>query len=395
MSEQATAQLANAAVLSPPVESLLQRTCACGQHTIGGAPCSSCKTSNEKPFSQSLGNERKEVLPSIRRGLRSRDEPMGESTRTFFQQRAGRDFSRVPVHTDGKAAAGVGGPAYTMVKQDRMSALALQRKVDNDKDEPPDAPAQATPEDPLSGTPPAEPMKNPPPAPSCVRKSLANSVTGDNKRLGGQKVEASLGAREFGNTSKLGADFKFGACKIGSTWRFHLDGLAIPIASKVQPVDFRKNIPTAADPEVTKTSYPTIVSDLSPTSSVTFAVTCGVTRANDAVSTYSTRDTYWNHQFVIDHEGFHVTDWVDMYKKELVKSENEVQAHSIPESEAKDAASAVAKADSQLTNFMASAYGRVCAAFVPKKESRAYDKGAPAYQKLVDEIKKRAVDEKW
>jgi hypothetical protein len=39
---------------------------------------------------------------------------------------------------------------------------------------------------------------------------------------------------------------------------------------------------------------------------------------------------------------------------------------------------------------MANAYGRLCAAFNPKKESRAYDDGAPLYQKLVDEIKKRA-----
>src|SRR5262245_63475539 len=94
--------------------------------------------------------------------------------------------------------------------------------------------------------------------------------------------------------------------------------------------------------------------------------------------------TYWNQQFVIDHEAFHRKDWVDMYKKELVKAESDVSAHSIPESDARDGASAVAKANPDLTKYMTDAYQRLCDAFTPGKESRAYDAGAPAYQKLVD-----------
>ena len=53
------------------------------------------------------------------------------------------------------------------------------------------------------------------------------------------------------------------------------------------------------------------------------------------------------------------------------------------------------KADKDLTKFMTDAYQRLCGAFGPKKESHAYDAGAPAYQKLVDDIKARATTEKW
>jgi hypothetical protein len=110
-----------------------------------------------------------------------------------------------------------------------------------------------------------------------------------------------------------------------------------------KPIDFRKNITAASDSEVTKTTYPDIVSDLSPTNTVTFSVSCGKNKDKDKVTTYSVRKTYWNQEFVIKHEAKHVTDWVDFYRKELAKSESEVQAHSIPESEATTAAGAVCK----------------------------------------------------
>jgi hypothetical protein len=61
----------------------------------------------------------------------------------------------------------------------------------------------------------------------------------------------------------------------------------------------------------------------------------------------------------------------------------------------KDAAGALARADPDLTKYMTDAYQRLCDAFTPGKESRAYDAGAPTYQKLVDEINARAKKEKW
>jgi hypothetical protein len=84
-----------------------------------------------------------------------------------------------------------------------------------------------------------------------------------------------------------------------------------------------------------------------------------------------------------------------MYSQELSKAEGEVAGHSVPEADAKDAAAALTKADPALTKYMTDAYQRLCDAFNPDKESRAYDAGASAYQKLVDEIKARATKEKW
>jgi hypothetical protein len=84
-----------------------------------------------------------------------------------------------------------------------------------------------------------------------------------------------------------------------------------------------------------------------------------------------------------------------MYRTELVKAESDIWTHSLPASEAADTATAIAKADADLTKYMTGAYQRLCAAFAPKKESRAYDAGAPAYQKLIDDINARAKKEKW
>jgi hypothetical protein len=287
------------------------------------------------------------------------------------------------------------------VAQQRLSVSVLQCEYqadhDNDKadDDPKDAPKDAPKK--LSGKAAPDAPKEVPKAVAgpCGGKSLASSVTESDKRLNGSKVEASLGADEFGNTSKLGADFKFAACKVGATWRFQLDALVVPIASKVQPESFRTNIGSASGTKVTKDTYSEIVKDLSPTTTVTFSVSCGKRKDKDKVTTYSPRKTYWNHQLVVEHEAFHRETWVTMYSKELSKAESEVAAYSIPEADAKDASAAVAKADPDLTKYMTDAYQRLCDAFNPDKESRAYDAGAPAYQKLVDEIKARATKEKW
>ena len=94
-------------------------------------------------------------------------------------------------------------------------------------------------------------------------------------------------------------------------------------------------------------------------------------------------------------KAFHRKDWTDKYRTELVKAESDIWAHSIPATDAKDAAAAVAKADPDLTKHMTDAYQRLCDVFTPAKESRAYDDGAPAYQQLVDQINDRAKKEKW
>jgi hypothetical protein len=359
---------------------------------------------------------------SVDHVLAGSGRPLDPALRQDMERRFGHDFSQVRVHSGlaaEQSAHDMNAHAYTVghdmvfaagrfvpgthdgrrliahelahvVQQQGHGASSVQREQGDDKEKPKDTPKDApkdTPKDALKNAPTA--------SGSCGGKSFASSITASDKRLNGSAVEASLGANEFGNTSKLGADFKFTACKVGTNWRFQLGALVVPIVSKVQTATFRKNIDNASAAEVTKESFADIVHDLSPTTSATFSVSCGNKKDKDKVKTYSIRKTYWNQQFVIDHEAFHRKDWVDMYRTELVKAESDVWAHSIPENVAKDAAGAVAKADPDLTKYMTDAYQRLCDAFTPGKESRAYDAGAPAYQKLVDEINARAKKEKW
>ena len=213
--------------------------------------------------------------------------------------------------------------------------------------------------------------------------------------MNGGVAPVDLDAKAFGNTSKLGADFRFGACKVGKNWRFYLDALVVPVASRVQPETFLTNVPNALNPIVKKESYPDIVKDLRPTVTGTFSISCGGNRFEDKVTTYSRRKTYWNYQFVVDHEAFHRRDWRETYRKELMNAENNSWAHSLPERGVSDAADAIAKANAALTKHMTDAYQNTCKAYGPKQASRAYDDGAPQYQMLVDDIRTRAEKEKW
>jgi hypothetical protein len=230
---------------------------------------------------------------------------------------------------------------------------------------------------------------------SCGKASLAGKVAASDKRLNGSVAPVDLDEKSFGNTSKLGADFRFGACKVDKNWRFYLDALVVPIASRVQSETFRINVPGSSDSAVTKESYSDIVKDLRPTTTVTFSISCGGNKFKDKVTTYSRREKYWNYQIVVDHEKAHRDRWMAMYRAELVSAESNIRAHSLPASEAVNPAGAIAKADAALTKYMTDAYQNTCKAYAPNQESRAYDDGAPQYQKLVDEIEARARKEKW
>ena len=302
----------------------------------------------------------------------------------------GFDFTRVPAtstapHVDHEkdSAKEGSGDRPKAPNTDAPKDVPKDAKKDAPKDAPKDAGKDAK-------DPPKAVEKGP-----CGRASLASSVGPSDKRLNGQAVTATVDPEDFGNTSKLGADFRFGACKVGNEWRFHLDALVVPVVSKVQDATFRQNVASATDAIVTKTSYSDIVRDLTPTRTGTFSVSCGSESFKDKVTTYSRRKTYWNHQFVVDHEAFHRKNWIEMYRTELVKAESDIWAATLPAADAPDAAAAVAKANTTLTKHMTDAYGRVCKAYGEKKESRAYDDGAPAYQKLVDEISARAKKEGW
>lgn len=107
---------------------LLQRKCACGQHNMAGAQCSSCE--GEKGLLQRQGTGSTTpgaVPPVVHQVLASAGQPLDTSTRAFMEPRFSHDFSGVRVHTGPRAdesARAVNAVAYTVgeniVFSDRM-----------------------------------------------------------------------------------------------------------------------------------------------------------------------------------------------------------------------------------------------------------------------------------
>ncbi len=124
MSERTLAPTPKAATLKPaPVRSgVLQRKCACGQHT-GGGECEECRRKGEAASARGGSLQRaainhepvSEVPPIVHDVLRSPGQPLDAATRAFFEPQFGHDFSHVRVHTDTVAsgsADAIGARAY-------------------------------------------------------------------------------------------------------------------------------------------------------------------------------------------------------------------------------------------------------------------------------------------
>src|SRR5947209_7360484 len=102
---------------SRAVWGLLQRKCACGQHS-GGSKCDDCKTKHSalqrKPASASAQPAVPGVVHDV---LRSSGQPLETSTRGLMESRFDNDFSQVRVHSDSQAAESaraVNALAYTV-----------------------------------------------------------------------------------------------------------------------------------------------------------------------------------------------------------------------------------------------------------------------------------------
>lgn len=104
--------------LLPPVRGVLQRKCACGNHTVAGGECEECTKKSmslqRKPTNQS---EVAEIPPIVHEVLRSPGQLLDTETRALVEPRFGHDFSQVRLHTDVKAAESaraVNALAYTV-----------------------------------------------------------------------------------------------------------------------------------------------------------------------------------------------------------------------------------------------------------------------------------------
>jgi hypothetical protein len=112
----AQAETKNSAVYAP---GLLQRKCACGQHTTDQhGQCTECNKKGQLLQRRAINQNDPEVAPPIvHEVLRSPGRPLDPTTRAYMEPRFGHDFSQVRVHTDGQAAAStrsVDARAYTV-----------------------------------------------------------------------------------------------------------------------------------------------------------------------------------------------------------------------------------------------------------------------------------------
>jgi hypothetical protein len=95
---------------------ILQRKCACGQHTAGGGECEECrkKRLQRKAVGPARSDEAPEIVHEV---LRSPGQPLDPAARQLLEPRFGHDFSQVRVHADERSAASaqaVDALAYTV-----------------------------------------------------------------------------------------------------------------------------------------------------------------------------------------------------------------------------------------------------------------------------------------
>ncbi len=104
--------------IMPVSSKLLQRKCACGNHTHGDGECEACKRKRLGLQRKQVNNQESSDVPAIvYNTLNSPGQPLDRGTRGFMESRFGHDFSQVRIHTGAQAAeAGrsVKARAYTV-----------------------------------------------------------------------------------------------------------------------------------------------------------------------------------------------------------------------------------------------------------------------------------------
>jgi hypothetical protein len=114
----ARAKVSGPATPTPSRGGVLQRSCACGQHT-GGGQCEHCRAEHEGRLQRSGdGRGAPGAVPDVvHEALDSPGHALDPATRAFMEPRFGYDFSRVRVHTDplaDESARAVDALAYTV-----------------------------------------------------------------------------------------------------------------------------------------------------------------------------------------------------------------------------------------------------------------------------------------
>src|SRR5262249_419479 len=74
----------------PLTSGMLQRKCACGQHTIAGSECEACNRKKQSMPQTACSAHESEVPTIVHQVLSSPGTPLGTETRNFFEPRLGR-----------------------------------------------------------------------------------------------------------------------------------------------------------------------------------------------------------------------------------------------------------------------------------------------------------------
>lgn len=84
----------------PLVGGILQRKCACGQHTLAGGECEECRKKREGMIQRSAVSAApvNAVPPIVHDVLSSPGQPLDAGTQAFMESHFGHDFSQVRVH---------------------------------------------------------------------------------------------------------------------------------------------------------------------------------------------------------------------------------------------------------------------------------------------------------
>src|SRR6185437_3441378 len=107
----------SASVLTRAPSILLQRQCACGQHTGGGTDCDECKKKQSLQRHPESSTRPATAPPIVHEVLRSPGQKLDQNVRNFMEPRFSHDFSGVRVHTGphaAESARAVGATAYTV-----------------------------------------------------------------------------------------------------------------------------------------------------------------------------------------------------------------------------------------------------------------------------------------
>lgn len=95
----------------------VQRRCSCGGVASAGGECATCKAKRLQRMSEVSSGGGQQAPASVKKTINQSGSPLDSATRGYMENRFGRDFTNVRVHTDGEAAqsaSDVAAKAYTV-----------------------------------------------------------------------------------------------------------------------------------------------------------------------------------------------------------------------------------------------------------------------------------------